>query len=308
MNMDGTDWILHKSANGSRIEYAANVVSKLTDEVEIDVRSSEDSVERDLEFEQRWPAHEKQTVGTREPRKTENRGRYSDSSLGQSSSSCRSRLRSSSTNCSPRGQHDIRCTRPRSGTAPPCNDNHSHGGHVSSQASPQATFIPCLTRASTPSRSCPPHAERTACTGYGCLPRFSTDSRVLLDEGTATSRSKQREAELIFLVNLTLPTVLLNHTLSVQFMKHNIYYDEWGLPPWVYSSAIVNGHEVGLPDGMASNGAIHVVETLISPRPPPKESTPSEKGFQSGTESSEVVSDDWEEWEEWLFDWAASVN
>ena len=77
-----------------------------------------------------------------------------------------------------------------------------------------------------------------------------------------------------------------------------------------YATAVfVNGQVSIAPDVPARNGAVHVVDKLISPRRKPEHH--GAPGFADENEpdfwakSDEQNDKDWEEWEDWLPQWAA---
>lgn len=103
----------------------------------------------------------------------------------------------------------------------------------------------------------------------------------------------------VYSANITLPTLLANHSLSVHVAQfHSV------LPHKRYTTAVfVNGQWVVAPDVPARNGAIHVVKKLISPKGKKHGPPHSEEG--EGLWEHEEVDLDWEDWEEWLPQWAA---
>ncbi|GJE97068.1 FAS1 domain-containing protein [Phanerochaete sordida] len=100
-------------------------------------------------------------------------------------------------------------------------------------------------------------------------------------------------------VNGTLPTLLANHTLAVHVAQFHTV-----LPHKRYATVLaVNGHVAVRADVPARNGAVHVVSRLISPR---KHDKHHDADFVFSEEEAVAQNDkDWEEWEEWLPQWAA---
>lgn len=111
----------------------------------------------------------------------------------------------------------------------------------------------------------------------------------------------------MYAANITLSTLLANHTLFVHVAQfHTI------LPHRKYATAVfVNGQLSIAPDVPARNGAVHVVDRLISPRrkhghhgAPDYDEFDGEHG-DFWAERAEQDDKDWKEWEEWLPEWAA---
>lgn len=74
----------------------------------------------------------------------------------------------------------------------------------------------------------------------------------------------------------------------------------------------MNGHPVKFNDGVALNGAIHVVDKLVSPRKPvppgaPHHGPPGSEKLSGASFSNGEVVDDWDDWEDWLLEWAAEA-
>ncbi|KLO06763.1 hypothetical protein SCHPADRAFT_1002149 [Schizopora paradoxa] len=128
-------------------------------------------------------------------------------------------------------------------------------------------------------------------------------------------------------ITLELPTAATNHSLSVQLLKTEFKLPH--LPPRFDSVVIVNGVPAKVADVTALNGAIHVVDRLIVPKRPghPKGSPPGrgdgpgkphppgmefvdeEWNDHVGDESEiEGEGDEWADWEEWLVEWAISIE
>lgn len=62
------------------------------------------------------------------------------------------------------------------------------------------------------------------------------------------------------------------------------------------TKVIVNGQSIKGYDGVALNGALHAVDTLISPR--------HGKGKPDHKPPPRIEADDWEDWEDWFPAWA----
>ncbi|TDL27095.1 FAS1 domain-containing protein [Rickenella mellea] len=113
----------------------------------------------------------------------------------------------------------------------------------------------------------------------------------------------------VVLANLTLPTALGNRTLSVQvervtfrapipFPPHKPRKEESAIV------VIVNGQRVALNDGVANNGALHVIHKVLHPfhrhgHHGPRKPHCCKNKTRGGDE-------DWTGWEEWLPEWANS--
>lgn len=111
----------------------------------------------------------------------------------------------------------------------------------------------------------------------------------------------------VFAANLTLPTLLTNHSLHVHVAKFKYRLPIPGHPKDIYVSKLfVNHQRVIFADVVARNGAAHIIDNVINPhrhhrhRPhKPEVVESSEKGYEEGDE------EDWEDWEDWLPQWAA---
>jgi hypothetical protein len=103
----------------------------------------------------------------------------------------------------------------------------------------------------------------------------------------------------VYSANLTLPTLLEDHSLHVHVAQfHSI------LPHRRYTTVVfVNGQWVPAPDVPARNGAVHVVNRLIRPWGKGKHG----HGHAEEEPWNDETSDDgeWDDWEEWLPQWAA---
>ncbi|KAG6816954.1 hypothetical protein H0H87_001469 [Tephrocybe sp. NHM501043] len=106
-------------------------------------------------------------------------------------------------------------------------------------------------------------------------------------------------------IDATLLTALANHTLHahVEKFKFNIPLPGPHKPPMITTKFSINGHQVAVPDIIALNGAVHLVEHLLDPR------GHSHRGHHGhhGSLSTDKAGGIWEEWEEWLPQWAAEI-
>ncbi|KAL4065437.1 FAS1 domain-containing protein [Scleroderma yunnanense] len=105
--------------------------------------------------------------------------------------------------------------------------------------------------------------------------------------------------ELIYEFNITLPTLLTNHTLDVHIARYKSKLRLPG-PPRFFTRFKVNGREVVPFDFPARNGATHVVTTLLNPL---KKHHCHHRDHKDH-DDEEVVDTAWEDWEEWLPQWA----
>ncbi|KAK0445436.1 hypothetical protein EV421DRAFT_1708438, partial [Armillaria borealis] len=98
-------------------------------------------------------------------------------------------------------------------------------------------------------------------------------------------------SELISSVNITAPTLLPKHPLTVNILKFNVTLPFPGprRPHHVVTRVYANGQRVAVPDVVALNGAMHGMSTLLDPR-------------KMGHDNGEAA--DWEDWEEWLPKWS----
>lgn len=101
----------------------------------------------------------------------------------------------------------------------------------------------------------------------------------------------------LYAYNLTLPTLLENHSLNVQVARYKVKIPLPG-PARYFTRFVVNGHDVGPYDIPARNGALHVITNLLDPRGHHKED------HKHRGPEHESVDVDWEDWEEWLPQWA----
>ena len=107
----------------------------------------------------------------------------------------------------------------------------------------------------------------------------------------------------IYAYNLTLPTLLENHSLHVRVTRYKSKIPLPG-PPRYFTTFMVNGRHVGPYDIPARNGALHVLTQLLDPRGHHKKGKKHKhhKHHRPGHGSVDL---DWEDWEEWLPQWAA---
>lgn len=138
-------------------------------------------------------------------------------------------------------------------------------------------------------------------------------------------------------VTLNLTTALgANHSLIVELLKFEFKLPH--LPARTSSGVVVNHHVlVVFADGVALNGAIHVVDRLLVPPHGPPRGSPPGRGRRgrgrrgrrgpgrwtretsmdvhdeewnawTGGEGAEHEPNEWEDWEDWLIEWATDVE
>lgn len=105
---------------------------------------------------------------------------------------------------------------------------------------------------------------------------------------------------LISAVNLTVPTLLENHTLSVHIARYNVTRPlrvPGQSSQVIVNKVSVNGRVIPVTDIVAMNGALHVTGHLLDPRP---------IRHKSVQQQWDEIDDDvyWEDWEDWLPQWA----
>lgn len=97
-------------------------------------------------------------------------------------------------------------------------------------------------------------------------------------------------------INVSVPTLLEEHALQVHITKTSFSLPAPGPRKGekIVTRVSVNGLHVGLPDLVGLNGAIHVIGRLLDPR----KSSSNILGYEPD------VSQGWEDWEDWLPQWA----
>lgn len=95
--------------------------------------------------------------------------------------------------------------------------------------------------------------------------------------------------------DVELLSALANHTLHahVEKFRFSIPIPNPHNRHIVTTKFTINGHPVVVSDIVGLNGAVHVIEHLLDPR---------------GHDHSHNVQTNWEDWEEWLPQWAAAEN
>ncbi|KAH9951976.1 FAS1 domain-containing protein [Amylocystis lapponica] len=111
----------------------------------------------------------------------------------------------------------------------------------------------------------------------------------------------------VFALNITVPTLLTNFSLTVRVAQF-----ERLLPRHTFFTKLAaNGQPVAVSDVVASNGALHVIDTFLNPfkehhRPgtPRKPKHGEGVNVDAAEEDEDEDEDEWEDWEEWLPAWA----
>lgn len=99
-----------------------------------------------------------------------------------------------------------------------------------------------------------------------------------------------------FSANVTLPTLLMNHSLHVHITKKKYSIPIPGHKKDIYVTKLfVNHQSVAVSDVISRNGAVHIIDKVLNPRP-----------FHHRPHKPEIDedADDWEDWEDWLPQWA----
>jgi hypothetical protein len=107
-------------------------------------------------------------------------------------------------------------------------------------------------------------------------------------------------------VTLAVPSLLANRTHTVSVLKYEQVKRPlpYPVPGAQRTRIVVNGVDVLVADVPARNGAVHVLGRLLNPMHGRRR---HHHDYAVGTEEVEIDQDaiDWEEWEEWLPQWAA---
>jgi hypothetical protein len=109
----------------------------------------------------------------------------------------------------------------------------------------------------------------------------------------------------VFSANVTLPTLLTNHSLHVHVEKVKHRLPIPGHKKDIYTTKLfVNHQSVAVSDVVSRNGAVHIINKVLNPRPrhhhrPHKD----DKGGPGVTNQED--GNVWEDWEDWLPQWAA---
>ena len=103
-------------------------------------------------------------------------------------------------------------------------------------------------------------------------------------------------------VHFKLPTRLQDHYVHAHIRKYEFTLPVPGpdKPSVVKTEVEINHHDVLVSDVVTSNAAVHIVDRLLDPR---------QHHDHHGRDHGQVrpTDDSWEDWEDWLIDWAGSV-
>ncbi|KIM49039.1 hypothetical protein M413DRAFT_59534 [Hebeloma cylindrosporum] len=104
--------------------------------------------------------------------------------------------------------------------------------------------------------------------------------------------------------NLTLRTLLVNHTIHAYIVQNRITFPFPGpkKPSIIDTRIFVNRHLVLVPDIVGFNGAIHVIDKLLDPRK--AHHCPGHHQWHRHGPGSDHHPQNWEDWESWLPQWA----
>ena len=107
----------------------------------------------------------------------------------------------------------------------------------------------------------------------------------------------------VFSAKLTVPTLLTNHSLHVHVTKDRHRIPIPGHKKDIYITKLFVNHQiVVVADVVSRNGAVHVINKVLNPRPPHHRPHKPESGFDFAPREDD---DGWEDWEDWLPQWAA---
>lgn len=146
--------------------------------------------------------------------------------------------------------------------------------------------------------------------GMTCFPMFAITFTLAVDyqynssasefsvEGTAQSSSY---GKVISDAHFKLPTRLEDHCVHAHVRRYEFALPVPGpdKPSVVKTEVRINHHDVLVSDVVTSNAAVHIVDRLLDPR----------QHHAHDHEHGEVrlSNDPWQDWEDWLVDWAESV-
>lgn len=108
----------------------------------------------------------------------------------------------------------------------------------------------------------------------------------------------------VFSANVTLPTLLTNHSLHVHVEKVKHRLPIPGHKKDIYTTKLfVNHQSVAVPDVVSRNGAVHIINKVLDPRP--RHHHRLQKDDKGGPGVTNQEDNVWEDWEDWLPQWAA---
>ncbi|KAF9052740.1 Fasciclin domain-containing protein [Panaeolus papilionaceus] len=138
------------------------------------------------------------------------------------------------------------------------------------------------------------HHQKTAC----ALQRQDFETSSGFAEYAKDFVLGKHHRELISFINVTLPTLLPNHKVNTLIYKTKVKFPFPGHKNAyrVDTKVTVNNHHVRIPDIVASNGAIQVIDRLLDPH--------LESHHPDCPHHGEGVEEPWKNWESWLMSWA----
>ncbi|KAF8636540.1 hypothetical protein AX17_003352 [Amanita inopinata Kibby_2008] len=143
------------------------------------------------------------------------------------------------------------------------------------------------------------------------IPQYN-EQNTDINEGIEAHKHKKRKKpkhpklpcpEPISLVDIILPTLYVDHPLHAHIGRFKVALPIPGddHPYRVDTKFSVDGHKILVPDLVALNGAIHMIDVLLDPRGPRHD-------YETLTESHLACrrneADIWESWQVWLRQWA----
>lgn len=106
----------------------------------------------------------------------------------------------------------------------------------------------------------------------------------------------------VFSANVTLPTLLTNHSLDVHVEKDKYHIPIPGHKKDIYITKLfVNNQSITVADVVSRNGAVHVINTVLNPRPHSPH-LKQDQGVHGAVDEQE--NGEWDDWENWLLRWA----
>jgi len=112
----------------------------------------------------------------------------------------------------------------------------------------------------------------------------------------------------VFSANVTLPTLLTNHSLHVHVEKVKHRLPIPGHKRDIYITKLfVNHQSIAISDVPSRNGAVHIINNVLNPRPRhhrPHKPKQNEGDHDFDDEEDKDEWEDWEDWEDWLPQWA----
>jgi len=128
--------------------------------------------------------------------------------------------------------------------------------------------------------------------------QYNNSASEFLAERTAQSSSY---GKVISDTHFKLPTRLEDHYVQAHVRKYEFTLPVPGpdKPSVVKTEVKVNQHDVLVSDVVTSNAAVHIVDRLLDPR--------QHHAHDHEHGEARLSDDPWQNWEDWLVDWAESV-